>query len=269
VLVVFVDYDGTLLTASRELSQGTSVALANAAAAEVTVVPASSRPLAGLQVGDFEPGASIALNGAVVRDAGAGALSEAKPIAPFDVGLCAELCEQFGLCFNLFASHEWLSADPADPLSRLERSRTGVEPLPLDGQHGFDEAHKLLLLGESNRLDACERRLAELRADQRLSWFRSDPRYLEINRRGVNKGRGVELLSASLGASGTVAIGDGDTDLPMFAAVDLAIAVGNATESVRTAADLVVAPNDSDGVAQALTEVLKGRLTPPRSDVER
>ena len=53
-------------------------------------------------------------------------------------------------------------------------------------------------------------------------------------------------------------MGDADNDLPMLAAAGLAVAMGNANESVRAAADVVVADNDHDGVAEAIERFLLG-----------
>ena len=51
-----------------------------------------------------------------------------------------------------------------------------------------------------------------------------------------------------------MAIGDSGNDLTMIEAAGLGVAMGNATEDVRAAADVITADNNHDGVAQAIED---------------
>jgi Cof subfamily protein (haloacid dehalogenase superfamily) len=86
----------------------------------------------------------------------------------------------------------------------------------------------------------------------------SKPNYLEILPAGVNKARALINLAASLGVelSEVAAIGDAPNDLEMLNEVGFAIAMGNASDRVKTAADLVVNTNDNAGVAEAVDTIL-------------
>jgi Cof subfamily protein (haloacid dehalogenase superfamily) len=86
----------------------------------------------------------------------------------------------------------------------------------------------------------------------------SKPNYLEILPVGVNKAKAVAALSRFLGVdlSEVAAVGDGLNDLEMLSEVGFAIAMGNASDRVKAAADLVVGSNDEVGVAQAVNEIL-------------
>jgi len=55
-------------------------------------------------------------------------------------------------------------------------------------------------------------------------------------------------------------IGDMPNDLPMFARAGLSIAMGQAPEAVKAAADVVTASNEEDGVAAAIDRVLSGEV---------
>ena len=57
-------------------------------------------------------------------------------------------------------------------------------------------------------------------------------------------------------ASDLVAIGDGSNDLGMVTRAGVGVAMGNAVPLVKAAASLVVADNDSDGVAEAIERLL-------------
>jgi hydroxymethylpyrimidine pyrophosphatase-like HAD family hydrolase len=53
-----------------------------------------------------------------------------------------------------------------------------------------------------------------------------------------------------------VCVRDMSIDLPMFAVAGLAIAMGNAPAAVKARAQMVVASNDADGWAEAVTRLL-------------
>jgi hydroxymethylpyrimidine pyrophosphatase-like HAD family hydrolase len=49
-----------------------------------------------------------------------------------------------------------------------------------------------------------------------------------------------------------IAIGDGFNDLPMIEYAGLGVAMGNAPEEVKDAADYITRSNDEDGVAKVI-----------------
>ena len=56
----------------------------------------------------------------------------------------------------------------------------------------------------------------------------------------------------------TIAVGDQTNDLEMIRAAGLGVAMGNATEEVKAAADLITADCDHDGVAEIIEKYLLG-----------
>ena len=83
---------------------------------------------------------------------------------------------------------------------------------------------------------------------------------LEFSPAGVDKGSGLLALANLLGIpqAETIAVGDADNDLGMLRAAGLGVAMGNANESARAAADAVVADNDHGGCAEAIRRFLLG-----------
>jgi hypothetical protein len=76
----------------------------------------------------------------------------------------------------------------------------------------------------------------------------------EVVPSGWDKWRSLQLLlqHCRVPVSQLAAIGDGSNDLGMVANAGVGVAMGNAVASVKQAAKLVVADNDSGGVAEAI-----------------
>ena len=78
---------------------------------------------------------------------------------------------------------------------------------------------------------------------------------------GVSKGAGARALVEALveergaGEVHTYAFGDSENDLSLFEAVDVAVAMGQADERVRAAADVVAPTCAADGVAVAMEQL--------------
>lgn len=78
--------------------------------------------------------------------------------------------------------------------------------------------------------------------------------YLEVIPRVINKGQGIRDICRALGISPeeVISFGDAANDIPMLRAAGTGVAMGNAAEDVKVAADYVTATNDADGIAAAL-----------------
>jgi hydroxymethylpyrimidine pyrophosphatase-like HAD family hydrolase len=84
--------------------------------------------------------------------------------------------------------------------------------------------------------------------------------WLDLAPDGVSKASALERIRSRLGVdqAETLAIGDGRNDLEMFRWAGRSVAMGNADEDVRAAADLTAPPVSEDGVAEVL-EALQPR----------
>lgn len=88
----------------------------------------------------------------------------------------------------------------------------------------------------------------------------SDPRNLEICPSGVSKGVALRQIAGMLGISlqHTLAIGDNYNDLSLFEAARFGVAMGNAPEAVKRAAQKVTKSNSDSGVAWAVRHFVLG-----------
>lgn len=81
--------------------------------------------------------------------------------------------------------------------------------------------------------------------------------YLDVVQSGVSKATGVRALMDTFGinASQVMAFGDAGNDIEMLRLAGVGVAMGNASDEVKAAADLVCAPCREQGVLKVLEEV--------------
>lgn len=91
-----------------------------------------------------------------------------------------------------------------------------------------------------------------------VSYASGIPNNYEISPAGVDKGVGLTALCESLGIpmEAAIAVGDEGNDLAMIRCAGLGVAMGNATEVVKAAAQAITADCDHDGVAEVIEKYL-------------
>ena len=91
-----------------------------------------------------------------------------------------------------------------------------------------------------------------------FSVYRSEPFFLEILPRGIDKAQCLEQLLTVLGMEREemIACGDGYNDLSMIRFAGLGVAMENAVLPVRNAADYVTYSNNDEGVAHVVEKFL-------------
>lgn len=82
---------------------------------------------------------------------------------------------------------------------------------------------------------------------------RWNPKFTDITRRGADKGNALKLLAAheGLDTSECIAFGDGGNDISILRTAGIGVAMGNAAENVKSAADYVTTHIDDNGIANA------------------
>jgi Cof subfamily protein (haloacid dehalogenase superfamily) len=93
---------------------------------------------------------------------------------------------------------------------------------------------------------------------------------IEILPYGASKGASLRVLIKELGIdpAQVLAIGDAENDTEMLELAGVSVAVGNANQQLKDAVDYVVASNNDDGVAEAVTRFVIGQPEPAPADGE-
>jgi len=110
-------------------------------------------------------------------------------------------------------------------------------------------------------LDLAKKLLQEKNLDVLLS----DSQYaFHINSSGIDKGTGFKeiMKRLSISSDDVIAIGDSETDIPLFKVAKTSIALGNSSEFVKSQATITTSAKSGDGVIEALD-----KLAPKLSEV--
>lgn len=94
------------------------------------------------------------------------------------------------------------------------------------------------------------------------SW---NPWFCDIIPQGSDKSKGIEAMARHFGfdISETVAFGDGSNDIGMLRAAGIGVAMGDAADSVKEAADMVTLPAAEGGIIHALQQL--GLIEEPKT----
>lgn len=116
---------------------------------------------------------------------------------------------------------------------------------------------KILMSVQPEELAEVQKQIADFLPES-LTVVQTAAFYLEVIPRIINKGQGIRDICKVLGIEPTevVSFGDAANDIPMLEAAGMGVAMGNAQEAVKQAADMVTLSNNEDGIAVALEKLL-------------
>ncbi len=100
-------------------------------------------------------------------------------------------------------------------------------------------------------IELAKKTVLENNLDARLS----DSQYaFHINSSGIHKGRGFEVVMKMLSVTknDVIAIGDSETDVPLFKVAQTSVALGNSSDDVKSQATFSVSAKSGDGLIEAL-----------------
>ena len=265
IKLIALDIDGTLITSDRRISEHTRAALNEAHRNGCAIVLATGRAFRSLQnvtelLGCPDYAITSSGGGLFRMD---GTMIFAQDMAPEQVRAVTKIVNSFGATPELYIQGQaYSSGYQLDNMARwgLPEKNQGYvlgTRVRIEDFDAFIE-EKIELIEGMDVLTA-PREIREpmrqaLSAIPGLAVTSSSPWYIDINTVGVTKASGLAQLGKMLGigAHEMMAFGDAENDLSMIEYAGIGVAMGNAAEEIKAAADYITADNDHDGIALAL-----------------
>lgn len=263
--VLVLDIDGTLTNSRKEISPNTKRAIQETLKRGHKVILASGRPTPGMRRYEEElelekyGGYLLSFNGGRIVECRSGEVVYQR-ILPLNIipGLYG-FAKRNGCGLVTYFGDRIISAFEPDEYVRLESRINGMEIKVVENfkEYVDFDINKCLLTAAPGRAEALEKELADRYGDM-LSVYRSEPFFIEIMPKHVDKASSLDRMLQTVGLTRENAIccGDGFNDISMIKYAGVGVAMGNAQPAVKDAADYITGTNDEDGLVQVMDEFI-------------
>ena len=263
IRLIATDLDDTLLDAGSRLTDRSLRALCRAMDAGAWVTLSSGRMTEAMApfaeaIGVNAP--MILYNGALIQDHRDGRTYYSHAIPLETARAVARAIEEMGIYLQAYPGSGYFCRKRTKYTDLYDSSiRVPCEALgtPLSAWMAGDMV-KMLAIAEPGIIDDAQACLRE-RFREGVCFAKSKPRYLEIVRAGVDKGRAIESLAGVLGVAQdeVMAFGDGQNDAAMLRWAGTGVAMDNAVDECKRVAQRIAPANTDDGVAQVIEQMLE------------
>ena len=257
--MLVLDMDDTLLTDDHKISDLNKKMILEAQAKGVYVILASGRPTSAMIAYakelelDLNDSYMISFNGAIVSRVKDNFVLFEQKLTPIQIHELYDYSVKMKTHIITYLDGEIISETDSEFIE-IEKEITGM---PHNKVLSFKEAIykpavKCILLQEPSYLKELEKDLKI--AMPHLSVSMSKPFFLEVSQNGIDKAASLKFLAEKLNIhqNEIIAIGNAGNDLTMIEYAGLGVWVDNVTPELRDRADVIVASNNNDGVAEVV-----------------
>lgn len=263
--LIAMDLDGTLNNDQKIITEKTKTALMAAQERGIRLALASARPSPGLFKGrdilrlqDYQ-GILMSYNGGRIVDAATGKVLfetsmdldqtkqvlrrlEELPVTPIlDDGVQFYVADKNGYKVDYECKNNQMTCTEVGNLADF------LTFAPI----------KILMSVQPEELPQVQQQIAAFLPED-LTVVQTAAFYLEVIPKIINKGQGIRDICTVLGIAPAqvISFGDAANDIPMLREAGMGVAMGNAADAVKAAADMVTLSNNDDGIAAALEKLL-------------
>lgn len=269
--MIGLDLDGTLLKDNKSIDTKTKEYLEILSSNGVHIVPITGRPLSGI------PDCVRNIKGVdyIISNNGSKTVLNSTNETLFSLAMdnatskrVIEAVRQTGAIFEVFLNHygycEKFVFDHYKEVytgtvlgDYIFSSRKQVDNLLTLFDDKNAEADEVFIICKDND----EREIIKAQTDKisGIQYCMLADRFLEITKKGTDKGTALELLCNHLKIKldKVIAFGDGENDLQFLNKAGTAVAMGNASDNVKAQADIITDTNNNQGVLKALINLIR------------
>lgn len=268
--MIGLDLDGTLLKDDKSIDTKTKEYLETLSANGVHIVPITGRPLSGI------PDCVRNIKGVdyIISNNGSKTVLNSTNETLFSLAMdnatskrVIEAVRQTGAIFEVFLNHygycEKFVFDHYKEVytgtvlgDYIFSSRKQVDNLMTLFDDKNTEADEVFIICKDNN----DREIIKAQTDKisGIQYCMLADRFLEITKNGTDKGTALEMLCNHLKIKldKVIAFGDGENDLQFLNKAGTAVAMGNASDSVKAQANIITDTNNNQGILKVLKDLI-------------
>lgn len=264
--ILILDIDGTLVNSNKEITPRTYDALMKIQELGHIIVLASGRPYNGMKQYveelnlDKKGGYAISFNGGMIVDCMTKKPIVEKKIPKAYVRPIYEYAVKNDIGMVTYEGDTVITGTRIDDYMEYE-ARLNYLPLieisDFVDYVDFDVTKCLLTAEPDIKAPRCEHELKKM-LEPGLNVYRSEPYFIEITTKGVDKAATIlELLAIlDIPREDSICCGDGFNDATMVKYAGVGVAMGNAQQIVKDNADYITQSCDEDGLVEVIEKFI-------------
>jgi Cof subfamily protein (haloacid dehalogenase superfamily) len=267
IKLIACDLDGTLLDSNHNVTDENRQVIEDLKKKDIPFVIATGRIYPSAAEFSKDLGLTtpiIACNGAVIKDPIKDEIIKDYPVKTEKMLALIDICKKHDIYFHIYTIdtvyaernerlilmyNTWKEKDPMRSLVKTALVKD-IKPII--------ESNVVYKLGIYVDEDGAEAAYKEMVQIPGITSCFSLSTLVDIFNEEASKGVAVEVLGHMYGVDKKhiMALGDNENDIPMLESVGLGIAMADARDSVKSAANEITSSNDSSGVAVAIRKHL-------------
>lgn len=263
--ILVLDIDGTLTTSSKEISTETKRGIKMVQERGHLVMLASGRPSMGmmryakeLELAKYG-GYLLSYNGARIIHCPSDEIIYQRTLPRSVIPDLYFFAKEHDCGLITYCGDTVISGTRLDEYIELEARINGLPIKEVDDFISFVnyDVNKCLMTAPGDDAEQYELLLQEQFADT-LSIYRSEPYFIEIMPKNVDKGASLNYMLNTMGLSmeNAICCGDGYNDITMISYAGIGVAMANARDEVKAAADYITKSNDEDGLVDVIQKFI-------------
>ncbi len=259
--IIVSDYDGTLVNDKKEITPKTLKAINNFTGRGGIFIICTGRMTTGIDhyLKDYNLNCLLAsYNGGELVNLKTNKVLYSYPIPTeisYELFKKFEDLDIFGHCYDkgTFVSKR------GDTRLGFYKKMQGTEPIIVDKVSDYIIKNnvlsvKLLAFDDKEKLDAHYEEIKN--SFPSLEVVRSNDEQIDINLKGVSKGTALNFIADVLKVKveDILAVGDAGNDLSMLKTAGFSVAMGNASNEIKSISNAVTLDNNSDGIAKLIED---------------
>lgn len=264
--ILVLDIDGTLVNSKKEVTVNTKNAIRKIQEQGVVIGIASGRPVCGIEKVarqiELEKygGYLVSYNGGKVINYKTKEVIYEKTMSQKYIPSLYDFAQKNNVSIITYDEPLAITNNEKDKYVILETDINGLERKQVENfaEYITKPVIKCLIVGDANKLTDLEIEAKDI-FGKRLNVFRSEPYFLEITPKHIDKAYSLGKLldHLNLTKEQMIACGDGFNDLSMIEYAGIGVAMSNAQDKVKEVADYITLSNDEDGVVNVIEKFFK------------